>query len=222
MCICICVCDGVYVCVCQHVCVCVLWGACVCGHVCVCVCVCWGCVCVCVCVCAGMSVCGHVCVHVYVCVCVRALGVCVLGCVCAGMCGVCAGVCVCGHVCVHVYGWMCVCDGVCVCVCVCMCVPHPHPRPPLRALWHWSLLPGQVLQLGVISEFLPQTCAAMAFLILRFFGATVVLLPWGSPRQKPDPGPALTQLSRMGLQWNWRDGPSQGGASRGSATVGAS
>ena len=175
-------------------------GVCMCMYVCVCahwVCVCWG-VCVLVCV------------------------VCVLGCVCVDMCVcMCMDGCVCVMGCVYVCVCVCVCAGVCVHVCT-RAFPHPHPRPPLRALWHWSLLPGQVLQLGVISEFLPQTCAAMAFLILRFFGATVVLLPWGSPRQKPDPGPALTQLSRMGLQWNWRDGPSQGGASRGSATVGAS
>jgi len=110
MCVCLSVCNRVFVCVCMYLCVCVCVGtpnAMPDRTVCVCVCVC-GYVCVFVCVCMCVSLCVHVFVSACACTC---------ACPCAFVC-----VCVCVHVrvCVSVCAYLCVC--VCVCACVCVCV----------------------------------------------------------------------------------------------------
>ena len=91
--------------------------------------------------------------------------------------------CVCVYVCVYVFVLCCVCVCVCVCWGVCACahtgIPPPPPPAPAESVWHWSLLPGQVLQSGVISEFLPQTCAAVAFLSLCFLEPQLSCCPGG-------------------------------------------
>jgi hypothetical protein len=127
-CLCVYVCQYVYisVCVCLCVCMCVYMYMCkcMCLYVCLyvylyvsmCVCM-YVCKCMCMCMCLGVCVCMCVCMYMCICICVSmCICMCVCVCVCMCMCFY-----TCARVCVSVYACACVCVSVCACVCICAC-----------------------------------------------------------------------------------------------------